>query len=319
MDIKDIENASTEEKLAFLRRIAEVPSWEANYDSIYRELLADPCPEVRRMCLTAFWDLGDDGDLDRITEIAENDPDPAVRAEACSTLGIYVYEGAMLEEMAAERYAHLRAFLIERFSDESEDTNVRRFALESLGFDGEGEIEDMLRWAYDQADPRWKASAVFSMGRAGVVIWSDSIVEALDSEERPVRLAAVRAASEGYCEAATPKLRNLALAKDKEIQLEAVWALGRAGGPGALETLEVCAGIADPEEREMARDAIEEYRLLADLDEQTLDWEEDLTDEEEFDTFGVDWEPGQYLEDPLQDIEDEDDEDDEDEDKPPSC
>ncbi len=286
MDIKDISNASPEEKVALLRKLAEIPSWERDCDSLYRELLDDASPEVRRMCLSAFWDMGEDGDMERIMEIAANDPDPGVRAEACSTLGIYVYEGAMLEEIDSEAYGKLRAFLLGRFREESEELDVRRYALESLGFDGEGEVADALEWAYEQPDPAWKASAVFGMGRSGMAKWADQIVNALNSEDRSVRLAAVKAASEGYCEEATPQLRNLALSKDSDVQLEAIWALGRAGGPGALETLEMLAGADNEDVSDMASQAIEELQLMSSAGEDMLGWEED---DEDFEGFEDDW------------------------------
>ena len=283
--IDEVVNASTEDKLELLRKIAEIPSWDADYTSLYRELLSDPSPEVRKLCLAAFWDNGGDEDLGGILEVARNDPDTSVRAQACSTLGIFVYEGAMGEEPDADEYEALRGFLVGRLRDEAEDIDVRRYSLESLGFDDEDEIADMLKWAYEHQDPRWKASAVFAMGRAGGLRWTIHIVDALDSENRMVKLAAVKAASEGYCEEATPKLRNLALCDDRDIRLEAIWALGRTGGPGALETLEMCARDADEDAREMAQGSIEEYEILANIHEDDEDWDEDS----EYDGFPGEW------------------------------
>ena len=283
--ISEIVNASTEDKLELLRKIASIPSWDADFTSLYRELLADPCPEVRRMCVCAFWDNGGDEDMERLMEIAHNDPDATVKAEACATLGIYVYEGGVLEEISPERYAALRSFLIGRLRDESEDINVRRYALESLGFDDQDDMADMLEWASAQPELPWKASAVFAMGRSGRGKWVPKIVDALDSEHRMVKLAAVKAASEGYCEEATPKLRNLALSQDKDISLEAIWALARAGGPGAMETLDICCQSEDEDTREMAEGAMEEYSILSKTKEEGLGW----GTEDEDDEFEEEW------------------------------
>jgi len=289
-NIEDIVSASAEQKLDFLRRIAQIPSWEGNYDALYRELLDDECAEVRRMCLSAFWESGGVEDMDRIMEIASSDPDPSVRAEACSTLGIYVYEAFVLEELDPSRYETLREFLMGRLMDETESHDVRRFALESLGFDTGGDVADVLEWAYGQSEETWQASAVFAMGRSTNDRWAQHIVAALDSESRMVRLAAVKAASEGYCAEATPKLRNFVHDGDREIRLEAIWALGRAGGPGALEVLEFCATSDDEDVREMARGAVEEYAILKTGEDGFDDAEfgEDST----FDPFETDWEPG---------------------------
>jgi len=287
---EDIVRASAEQKIDFLRRIADVPSWEANYDALYRELLDDECAEVRRMCLSAFWENGGVEDMDRIVEIAANDPDPGVRAEACSTLGIYVYEGVVLEELDPSRYETLREFLMGRLLDETGGHDARRFALESLGFDTGEDVADMLEWAHGQSEETWQASAVFAMGRSGNVRWTEHIVSALDSESRMVRLAAVKAASEGYCAEATPKLRNLVHSDDREIRLEGIWALGRAGGVGAVETLELCATSDDADVSEMARGAIEEYTLMREGDEyfDAAESGEGLT----FNPFENDWESG---------------------------
>ncbi len=297
MDIKDLVNASTEEKLAYLRGLVEASSWDNDCREVYIRLLDDPSPEVRQACLAGLWYVADDADIAQLMEIASNDPDAGVRAQACSTLGIYVYEGAALEELADETYAKLRAFLLEKFRDESEDVSVRRFALESLAFEGEDEIAEALVWAYEQPDPAWRASAVFGMGRSGKEMWDEYIVKALKAPEEEVRLAAVRAASEGCCEAATPVLRNLAVSGRGDLRLEAIWALGRTGGPGALETLQMCAASSDQEVSDVADEAIKEYHMLVgameDLDDEEFkQWMEDeeglyeeLDDEDE-DWFG---------------------------------
>ena len=86
---------------------------------------------------------------------------------------------------------------------------------------------------------------------------------------------------------------------DRDIRLEAIWALGKIGDERALHTLQRCTRDADPEVAEVAHDAIEELGIAAaiargeytealeeddvmDFDaDDDADWDDDAEDERE--------------------------------------
>jgi HEAT repeat protein len=123
-------------------------------------------------------------------------------------------------------------------------------------------------------------TALFAMGRSRTPRWADAIAAELDSKDPQLQLEAVNAAAEFGLSSATPKLRNLTVHKDKEIRMAAIWALAHTRGPGALETLEMCAQSDDEEIRNVANDAIEEfYRDEEEDDDESSD--DDGKDSEE--------------------------------------
>ena len=111
-------------------------------------------------------------------------------------------------------------------------------------------------------------TALFAMGRSRSARWTDSILAELDSPERQLQLEAINAAAEAGLGTATPKLRNLAVNKDREIRLAAIWSLANTRGPGALETLEMCAQSEDAEIRDAAGDALDEFHHASRTEEE---------------------------------------------------
>jgi HEAT repeat protein len=132
-------------------------------------------------------------------------------------------------------------------------------AIEALSFDADEAVHDLIDWAYRHPSAEVRMTAIFAMGRSHSPRWSEAILAELDSPEKRLQLEAVNAAADAGIQAATPKLRNFALSKDKEIRLAAIWGLAHTRGPGSLETLETCAQSEDEETRNVANDAIEEY------------------------------------------------------------
>jgi HEAT repeat protein len=102
-------------------------------------------------------------------------------------------------------------------------------------------------------------TALFAMGRSHNECWFETIVDELSSKEPKLRIEAINAAAEARVELATPKLRSLTSDQNKEVRLAAIWALAHTRGPGAVETLEMCAESNDEDVARLARDAVEEY------------------------------------------------------------
>lgn len=207
--------------------------------TLIAELMTDADPEVRQKTLECIWRLDElefinyflDSDfIDRLIEIAKNDPSLPVRMAAIAeALGRYVREGFVMETLDESDYQRVRDSILEMFRSTSEPPEIRRCALEALGFITEPEVELLVRAAYESGDLKMRESALFAMGRSGSEIWSGIILKELQSRQVEFRLEAARAAGEIYLTDAAPMLERLTSDPDPRVQVAAAEALGQAG------------------------------------------------------------------------------------------
>jgi HEAT repeat protein len=276
----DLSMMTEPEKLELLQQFSEAEEWQDCFEPIYRRLMDDESPKVRQEAIAALWDLADPKHIEPLLRKAETDPDTAVRAKAASVLGIYIYEAVVNGALDESQHLTVRSFLLDLAQNPREDLLVRRMAIEALSFDADDAVNDLIEWAYRHADVAVRMAALFAMGRSRHPRWSEVILAELGSSEREIQIEAINAAAECALADATPKLRNLAAHKDKEVRLAAIWALGRARGPGALETLEMSAQSPDQEVRNLAEEAIEEFHHVRE-EEEEADGYDDSDDDTE--------------------------------------
>jgi len=279
------EQLTKEEKIEFLTRVVEGEDYSTNYWPVLRDYLEDKEAEVRSLALEGLWDYPVPELIAPLFEIARNDPNQEVRSKAIVTLGRYIYEGTMADydfdwgameelmredELPEEDFLSIKDFLLELVQDEGQPLDSRRFAIEALSFLNEPEVQDLIEAAYAHPDVTMKVSAVFAMGRQGDPRWADIILKELDGEVKELQYEAVRAAGEACLDKAAPRLEELALVDDKNLQLEAIWALGKIGGEGVSEFLYDLADDKDEDVREVVEAALEELNLRSEI----LEWDE---------------------------------------------
>ena len=262
IDPEDLVVMTEDEKLNLITQLGETEEWRDCFEPIYCRLMDDDSPKVRQAAVVAMWDLADPKHIDLLMNKVEGDPDVEVRGKAASVLGIYIYEAVVNESLEESKYIAVRRFLMDVARDENEALLVRRMAIEALSFENSEDTQDLIAWAYEHPNKDVKMSAVFAMGRSQNPVWHNAILRELEARDRQLRLEAVNAASEAELSAATPVLRNLATCSDKELRTSALWALAHTRGPGALETIEMCALDKDEDVRRVAEEAIEEYHSL---------------------------------------------------------
>jgi HEAT repeat protein len=283
--MKNGEQLTKGEKIEFLTRVVEGEDYSTDYWPMLRDYLEDKDAQVRSLALDGLWDYPVPELIVPLFEIARNDPSQKVRSKAIVTLGRYIYEGNMAvydfdwgameelmreDELPEEDFLRVKDFLLKLVRDEGQPLDSRRFAIEALSFLNEPEVQDLIEAAYAHPDVNMKVSAIFAMGRQGDQRWADSLLKELDSEVKDLQYEAVRAAGEACLDKAAPRLEELALVDDKNLQLEAIWALGKIGGEDVSEFLYDLADNEDREIREMAEAALEELNLWS----EALEWDE---------------------------------------------
>jgi len=213
----------------------------------------------------------------------ESDEDADVRAVAATALGQYIYLGE-IDELPASKLHNIEEKLLQATTGQS-PIQVRRRALEALGFSSRDELPALIEAAYYSDSNEWLASALFAMGRSANRTWNSSVISKLNSDVPDVLVEAVRAAGELEIKEAVPRLLALLAVEDADTRWAAIWSLSQIGGEGVREQLEELYDLTDDdEEADFIDSALENLDFtediplfdLMDLEDEDEDEEEDL-------------------------------------------
>jgi HEAT repeat protein len=230
-------------------------NFELDFTAIARFALEDGDAEVRKSAVQALWECEDTKLIDRYLNLMEKDPDSGVRACAASALGTFV-ERAELEKLPASVGRTLAEHLIAVIRG-GDDLEVRRRAVEALGFSTEPEVEDILGKAYRQSEERMRGSALLAMGHSADPVWSEEVMAELRGNSPVLRHEAARAAGALELRCAVPRLIELLDDADRQVRWSAIEALGEIGGEAARSALGRLQLKADGEEWDRIEAALE--------------------------------------------------------------
>ena len=257
-----IESTRRREISAALVTLAE-DDVEFNFHEIQLAALDDPDPEVRASALGGLWELNSPTLLKRMATMIASDPSGEVRAAAATGLGRFMYM-ATIEELDESDAEAAHDALLAAASDEQQPQDVRRRALESLGYVGDEEpVAALIERAYNSGEQLERESALMAMGRSMQERWLPQVGHGLAALSPALRYEAARAVGE-LSDVATPLLpRLLPLVddEDEEVGLAAIWALGQVGGPNAKRVLQRVARSKNDGRRQAAADALDELTL----------------------------------------------------------
>lgn len=254
-------------------------NFELDFLAVARIALNDADGEVRVHAIRAFWECGDVKLVDRFLKYAEQDPEMAVRAAAASALGLYV-ERSELEEIPAAVGRRIvgRLITVVRGKD---DLEVRRRALESIGYSSDPQVRAILENAHAHADESMQASALLAMGRSADSTWRTVILEELRSRSPVLRSEAAKAAGLLGLRHAVAPLIELLDDVDAGVRAGAIDALGEIGGERAREVLDKALPQAVGEEWDRIEMALENAEFQDSLGElPLLDFEGEDEEEE---------------------------------------
>jgi len=251
-------------------------SFEVDFTALFRVGLYDADPAVRASAISGLWEDADPALIAPLMNLLQTDESEAVRAAVAGVLGRYVYEGE-LEELDEAKVKPIVTTLKEIYRDVAQPLEVRRRALESLGFLSDDDTSQLITQAYHHANDRMKQSAVFAMGRSlDAERWGTIVVEELAAPDPEMRYEAARAAGELEYTPAVRRLGELLDDVDEEVQLVTVWSLGQIGGEKARQLLLAVLESDAEHLHEEAEDALAELEFKADnLDFTMFDFEDD--------------------------------------------
>ena len=256
-----------------------------SFDDFARALLTDPDAPVRAGAMRLLAECEDLKLLPIYEKILASDPDPEARAEAANMLNLFVDLGE-LEEIPEKSLRRAEEALLAATRDEN--VNVRRRALESLGYSSRPEVPPLIEAALARVDPDWLVSALIAIGRSNNERWAEHVVRHMLNEERAVRLEAVKAAGEISLSAARVPLINMLDDEDDSTIFSAgIWSLSQVGGEDVRTYLEnLLDHTEEDEEIEFIEDALANLSFTEDLEQFDLlafDPDEDLEELDELD------------------------------------
>jgi hypothetical protein len=283
-DLQELEqawpNVSVRRRRAILEDIEELgeTNYTLSFEAFCIYTLSDDDPRVRELSVRALWEYDSKFLIPDFMDLLANDPEATVRAAAATALGKYIYLGE-LEEVPELTLNDIFDQLMQ-VHNTSDDSLVRRRALESLGFSSREEVISLIAAAFNSGKPEWVVSALFAMGRSANARWSDHVLEMLESDNTEIRYEAIRASGELEIKRALPYLLNLLSEEDSEARLAAVWSLSQIGGEDVQEALEqLYDDTYDEEEAEFIDLALENLQFTEDME--IFDMFEFLPDDEE--------------------------------------
>lgn len=240
--------------------IAET-NFEVDFGPVFRLALNDSNAEVREAAIDGLWDDTDPALIPLLLNILQNDPAEQVRAAGASALGQFVYLDEIEEIPHAKVESTLKA-LRQILAAPDEPLEVRRRAVEAMGFSSADDVPDIIRRAYASPDELMRISAVFAMGNSADDQWIDTIISELENQLPAMRYEAARAAGELEARSAVGTLARLLDDPDREVQEMVIWALGQIGGKRARSLLAELAAGADADLAQVAAEALEELEWM---------------------------------------------------------
>lgn len=207
-----------------------------SFDSLGRLAVKDEDAKVRLAAVHILWESEESGLIPVFMRLMTADSDSEVRAASASALGRFVYAGE-LEEIPHARLRSIEEALL-GVVNRNEAAEVRRCALESLGYSSRDEVPPLLEKAFASDDKYWKASALFAMGRSANLKWQPTILAMLNSNLPLLRSEAARAAGELELSEAVPDLIELLDDPDDSTRQAGIWSLSQIGGEGVRDALQ---------------------------------------------------------------------------------
>lgn len=236
-----------------------------SFDDLGRALLRDDEPQVRIRAMRLLVECEDPRLVPIYIDLLTNDEVVSVRAEAASTLGIFVQLGEF-DDIPDDVHHHIEDVLLKVLNGKDESP-VRRRSLEALGFSSRTEVPVLIESSFNRQDPDWKASAIFAMGRSNDKRWADDVLHMLVSEDRRIRLAAVQASGELALPLARPILLSLLEEEmDDVISGAAIWSLSQIGGEDVRLYLQnLLDNVEDDDQTGFLEEALDNLAFTEDM------------------------------------------------------
>lgn len=230
---------------------------ERQYGRAFLVASADPDADVRLAAFDGLWENESPELLDALVRRIGDEPDARVRETMAASLGRFAYSSE--DSSTLDRIRNILFILFE--NDPAID--VRRRALESLGYLAGADVEDAIDDAYAHPAVELRASALHAMGRQADERWIDTCLRELVADDPELRYEAVTALGSIGAPSTIDAIMDAIEDEDTEVALAAIAALGEVGGQVAINRLRQLADDENPVIAEAAEEALQEASIMA--------------------------------------------------------
>jgi HEAT repeat protein len=230
---------------------------ELDFHNVFCALLDDDDQDVQLIAIEGLWEDERRSTAELLLRLVQSDADPRVRGASASALGRWMLQ-LELGDIDAKWGDNLAASLLALAVDQTQPIEVRRRAVEAVGYLSTPEIRSIIQDAYDDTDEKMRASALFAMGRNSDTRWYDILLAEVTNDNPEMRFEAVRAIGELEDPRAASALVAATTDDDEEVRLAAVASLGKVGGQTARQALQQIKVQDDVGLRLAAEEALDE-------------------------------------------------------------
>lgn len=247
------------EVLAMLAELSE-DNLELDFTAVFKASLSDDDDDVREKATRGLFDCDDRVIIRPLIGLLAKDPSPKVKAAAAVSLGKFAElarDGKLLERDADR----IRESLLEAIGREGQDDEVRRKAIEAVASFNSDEVQQIIRDAYQNGDATLKQTAIYAMGRTSDSQYLPTVLDETHHDSPAMRYEAAIAAGQLGDESTVPYLIRLIKDDDFQVQLSAVQALSKIGGPLAKRALLQCLKMGEDALEDAAQDALANFEF----------------------------------------------------------
>jgi HEAT repeat protein len=191
-----------------------------------------------------------------------------VRAASATALGKFALEGE-LGNLPSFYREKVYTALLEVLENQTESTDVKRRALESISPFSLPRVKELIETAYHTDDIKVKASAIYAMGHNCDLVWLPTLLIELKNDNAEIRYEAASACGELGAEEAVPHLVQMIAHEDPQVEEAIIKALGEIGNEPAKQALSKLTKNPRPGIRDAAKSALKEIQHC----EKPLSWQ----------------------------------------------
>lgn len=236
---------------------------ELDFTALFRQCLRDDDDRIAQLGVEGLWESEERWLITELVAMLRSERGAQVRAAAALALGrfpVLALDGKLRPQDGELVYRVLLDFL----EDDIEDLEVRRRCLEAVAPFNTEEVQDFIRWAFEDDDQDLRSSSIYAMGRTGEVNWLPTLLREMENPDAAVRYETAHACGELGDQQATPHLIELLEDDDPEVRLASIAALGKIGGADARRALIDCVRDGDAAMSEAAHAEMENLAFLDD-------------------------------------------------------
>lgn len=210
---------------------------------------------VRAVSTHALAETGDVSAVSRIIDLFNEDEDPDVRVAAATAMGSFaaIASEGRLSERVRSRIFDALSSVIEKGDTPQE---LWRRALEAAGSFDDPRVAKYIERGKVSEAPEFQRSVLIAIARTSDPRWLDHVTQQLESTDSSVRFEAVNALGEIGDEPDAFYLEEPLDDQDLMVQMAAVAAAEKIGGPTAKQLLQIATESPEPGVAKAASDAL---------------------------------------------------------------